>query len=668
VKISVREWSRRWRAATTIGSSVANVSKKRRAKKAANAAVVDEVLAEGSGPHAIPDEEGVVAVRVALLEESEIAVSDPGAELVTEAVFAADADAQVGSDAHVDADALTASDTATTATPKRKTKRNKARHGAAADDAEAAAASGSETSEAEAGADAAAASDSDSDSVSDADAVAAADADVETAPDTDADAVAAAAIEGSEFDAVARDGEHAEPVSDGTTDESLHAAADGEQLDDLEAADGAILPTSAATMDAKQLKSLVEALVFASDKPVTVPRLRQLTRVADVKRLEQALTELAADYEHRGLILHQVSGGYQFRTRPQYSIWVQQLIAGRPVRLSRAQLETLAIVAYRQPITRPEIDDIRGVDSSATLKLLLDRMLIRVLGKKEEVGRPTLYGTTKEFLDFFSLGDLRELPTLREYSELSEESRKVMSERLGVDPDGGSSGGSTPPADGGGMDGGPMAGGGMEGGPSDGASMSAAADDGVTDDAGTASAVDAIDEATMSVASDDERVGSRPRSDTETELGDELGEATAASLDGEGLDGDTPHTFDGDALNDATAHLDDGLGGETAHETAQSLDDAGLDGDTPPSLDDDGMGGATAHSLDGEGLDGETVHSSDTEDEAAFGDGSIVERATDEIETAAEVDDELVEAADSLIAADVLAGTDVDNSTAEPQE
>jgi segregation and condensation protein B len=141
---------------------------------------------------------------------------------------------------------------------------------------------------------------------------------------------------------------------------------------------------------------------------------------------------------------------------------VQQLIAGRPVRLSRAQLETLAIIAYRQPITRPEIDDIRGVDSSATLKLLIDRMLIRALGKREEVGRPTLYGTTKEFLDFFSLGDLRELPTLREYSELTAESRKVMSDRLGVAPDGSDGG------DGGGGDGGNGGGDGGDGGGSDG--------------------------------------------------------------------------------------------------------------------------------------------------------------------------------------------------------
>jgi segregation and condensation protein B len=209
-----------------------------------------------------------------------------------------------------------------------------------------------------------------------------------------------------------------------------------EELTDEEAAEiGAVLPTSAASMDSGQLKLLVEALVFASDKPMTLLRLRQLSRVSDTRRLEQALAELAEDYKERGIVLQQVSGGYQFRTRTQFSAWVQQLIAGRPVRLSRAQLETLAIIAYRQPITRPEIDEIRGVDSSATLKLLLDRSLIRILGKKEEVGRPMLYGTTKEFLDFFSLGDLRELPTLREYSELTDESRRVMTDELGLDPD-----------------------------------------------------------------------------------------------------------------------------------------------------------------------------------------------------------------------------------------
>jgi segregation and condensation protein B len=198
----------------------------------------------------------------------------------------------------------------------------------------------------------------------------------------------------------------------------------------------AVLPTSAAVLDDDKLKHLVEAIIFAADKPVTMQRLRQLTRISDAHRLDQTLEQLALDFADRGIALQQVSGGYQFRTNTTYSAWVQQLVAGRPVRLSRAQLETLAIVAYRQPITRPEIDEIRGVDSSATLRLLLDRSLVRVLGKREEVGRPILYGTTSEFLDFFSLQDLRELPTLREYSELTAESRQVMSDRLGVSVDG----------------------------------------------------------------------------------------------------------------------------------------------------------------------------------------------------------------------------------------
>ncbi|HEX4454223.1 MAG TPA: SMC-Scp complex subunit ScpB [Kofleriaceae bacterium] len=213
------------------------------------------------------------------------------------------------------------------------------------------------------------------------------------------------------------------------------ADADGADPGEAEPAEVAALPTTAVELDEATLERLVEAIVFASDKPVTLQRLRQLTRIADPRRIEQALEALAQAYADRGIALQQVSGGYHFRTNTAYSGWVQQLIAGRPVRLSRAQLETLAIVAYRQPITRPEIDEIRGVDSSATLRLLLDRSLIRVLGKREEVGRPMLYGTTGEFLDFFSLQDLRELPTLREYSELTAESRQVMSDRLGVSLD-----------------------------------------------------------------------------------------------------------------------------------------------------------------------------------------------------------------------------------------
>jgi len=280
--------------------------------------------------------------------------------------------------------------------------------------------------------------------------------DVPLHPLHDEVAEAAEATDGAELDADPDPDAAGAIEGDGTDTGDGGADGDGSADGDDDDA-GIVFPTSAATMDAVQLKHLVEALIFASDRPLTVQRLRQLTRVGDVRRLEQSLVEISDDYRDRGLILQQVSGGYQFRTRTQFSAWVQQLIAGRPVRLSRAQLETLAIIAYRQPITRPEIDDIRGVDSSATLKLLIDRMLIRVLGKREEVGRPMLYGTTKEFLDFFSLGDLRELPTLREYSELTAESRKVMSDRLGLAPDGGD-------GEGGGGDGGDGSGGSGDGG------------------------------------------------------------------------------------------------------------------------------------------------------------------------------------------------------------
>ncbi|HEY0711559.1 MAG TPA: SMC-Scp complex subunit ScpB, partial [Polyangia bacterium] len=123
-----------------------------------------------------------------------------------------------------------------------------------------------------------------------------------------------------------------------------------------------------------------------------------------------------------------VAGAYSLRTNPIFAPWVSKLVAGKPVRLSRAMLETLAIVAYRQPITRPEIDDVRGVDCGPVLKTLLDRNLVRIIGKSEEVGRPMLYGTTGEFLRIFSLKDLTQLPTLRQFHELSAEHQAKVDE------------------------------------------------------------------------------------------------------------------------------------------------------------------------------------------------------------------------------------------------
>ena len=241
-----------------------------------------------------------------------------------------------------------------------------------------------------------------------------------------------------DLDATAEDGEAvARHQDDGVTgdDDGITSSAEEGDEEGEEGDEVVVDPArpQAAALDEVRFKALIEALVFASDKPLTIVRLRQLTRVSDTRRIQAALEQLQADHADSGIILSAVSGGYSFRTHSSCSSWVQQLIQGRPVRLSRAQLETLAIVAYRQPITRPEIDQIRGVDSGATLKLLLDRSLIRILGKREEVGRPLLYGTTKEFLDFFSLSELRELPTLREYSELTAESRSMVA-KLGGEP------------------------------------------------------------------------------------------------------------------------------------------------------------------------------------------------------------------------------------------
>jgi segregation and condensation protein B len=210
--------------------------------------------------------------------------------------------------------------------------------------------------------------------------------------------------------------DHAPPRADHAPPRADFAAPAPEVEPDAEGADE---PQAAPA----HLCSVLESLFFAADKPLTLERLGELLAPAPRQQIQEALAALqaAGQQADRGIQLHEVAGGYQLRTSPQNAEFVQRLLQQKPVRLTRAQLETLAILAYRQPITRPEIDDIRGVDSGATLKMLLERRLIRVLGKKEEPGRPLLYGTTREFLEFFNLRDLKDLPTLREFYELSEE-------------------------------------------------------------------------------------------------------------------------------------------------------------------------------------------------------------------------------------------------------
>jgi segregation and condensation protein B len=184
----------------------------------------------------------------------------------------------------------------------------------------------------------------------------------------------------------------------------------------------------------QHLKGLVEALVFVSDRPVKTAELAKAAS-AEAKLVKELLAELVAEYRPRGVHLDEVAGGWAFRTSAAYAPFVRDLATQKPVRLTRAQIETLAIVAYRQPITRPETDDIRGVDSGPVLKLLLERDLVRILGRKDEPGRPVLYGTTTAFLELFGLKSLKDLPTLREFTDLNEDSRRVVERELGEEPE-----------------------------------------------------------------------------------------------------------------------------------------------------------------------------------------------------------------------------------------
>ncbi len=183
------------------------------------------------------------------------------------------------------------------------------------------------------------------------------------------------------------------------------------------------------------VRNVLEALLFLAEKPLGVDELCAVTGL-EPARVRKGLDELSGKHREgaSGIVLHEVAGGWQLRSAPEASAFARRFLRVKPQRLTRAALETLALVAYRQPVTRPEIEDIRGVDSGAVVKALLERRLIKILGKKEEPGRPILYGTSREFLEFFALKDLASLPTLREFHELSEEHRDIVEKEAPPDP------------------------------------------------------------------------------------------------------------------------------------------------------------------------------------------------------------------------------------------
>jgi len=176
-------------------------------------------------------------------------------------------------------------------------------------------------------------------------------------------------------------------------------------------------------VDKEQIRSILESLLFAAGEPLPLARLYELLD-ADKKQVREALEELKQQCERpeRGLRLVEAAGGFQLQTCPENAAWVGRLLQSKPVRLTRPSLETLSIIAYRQPVTRPEIEEIRGVDSGGVLKTLLDHDFIQIQGRKDVPGKPLIYGTSKQFLEFFRLKSLADLPSLKEMEELQEES------------------------------------------------------------------------------------------------------------------------------------------------------------------------------------------------------------------------------------------------------
>ncbi len=177
-------------------------------------------------------------------------------------------------------------------------------------------------------------------------------------------------------------------------------------------------------MEDHELKPIIEALLFVASDPVSLDRIHGVLKGVEKNRIKSLLLQLEQEFmlSNRGFHLLEIAGGYQFVTRSDLAPWIKEMERVRAAsRLSRPGLETLAIIAYKQPVTRGEIEMIRGVDAAGVLKTLLDRKLVKIVGRKEVPGRPMLYGTTQTFLKYLGLSNLTALPTLKEFSEMADE-------------------------------------------------------------------------------------------------------------------------------------------------------------------------------------------------------------------------------------------------------
>ncbi|MDD5613976.1 MAG: SMC-Scp complex subunit ScpB [Candidatus Omnitrophica bacterium] len=169
------------------------------------------------------------------------------------------------------------------------------------------------------------------------------------------------------------------------------------------------------------VKNAIEAFLFVSDKPLSLDQIKNILNV-DKSEIKNEIDVLKEEYEkNHSFRLREVAGGYQMVTDPEYAPWLRKLFqVGQKGKLSKPALETMAIVAYKQPLTKPEIEQIRGVDSDGVIKTLLEKGLVRITGRKQVIGRPLLYATTKRFLEYFGLNSLEELPVLNEFVEMEQ--------------------------------------------------------------------------------------------------------------------------------------------------------------------------------------------------------------------------------------------------------
>lgn len=183
-----------------------------------------------------------------------------------------------------------------------------------------------------------------------------------------------------------------------------------------------------------ELKNILEACIFAAENPLSLDRLAILLERSRGE-VRTVIDQLFLQYApgKAGFYLAEIAGGYQFRTDAELAPWLRKLNKERPFRFSQAALETLAIIAYRQPVTRAEVEYLRGVDSGGVLKSLLDKSLLRILGKKDVPGRPLMYGTSRHFLELFGLNNLQDLPTLKEFSALDPELVEAIPLEPGTD-------------------------------------------------------------------------------------------------------------------------------------------------------------------------------------------------------------------------------------------